>query len=214
MAWDVVYYRPRDGSIPGVEFLDNCPTKVAAHLLAVLDAVAESPPPQYSGGGKWEVMHGSMAGYYEVRATGPGREQFRLQTVSGLAFRQRHREFSSEPTAAIALFNQRRRRSVRRVETLKHGEVLHVRREELSIENERSRRDQVVDVLDPAVTRSVAPSQLTTDAGNLSIHRYPVECCQEALHVIELVLSRAGEQLEADELARDDLIGRVGETPQ
>ena len=62
MAWDVVYYRSRDGSISGVEFLDNCPTKVAAHLLAVLDAVAESPPPQYSGGGKWEVMHGSMAG--------------------------------------------------------------------------------------------------------------------------------------------------------
>ena len=77
MAWDVVYYRSRDGSIQGVEFLDNCPTKVTANLLAVLDAVAESPPPQYSGGGKWEVMHGSMAGYYEVRATGPGREQLR-----------------------------------------------------------------------------------------------------------------------------------------
>ena len=81
MAWDVVYYRSRDGSIQGVEFLDNCPTKVTANLLAVLDAVAESPPPQYSGGGKWEVMHGSMAGYYEVRATGPGREQFRLFCV-------------------------------------------------------------------------------------------------------------------------------------
>lgn len=60
------------------EFLDDCPVKVAALLLAVLDAVAEAPPPQYSGGGKWEAMHGAMGGYYEVRVTGPHREQFRL----------------------------------------------------------------------------------------------------------------------------------------
>ncbi len=47
-------------------------------MLAVLDAVAEAPPPQFSGGGKWEAMHGTMGGYYEVRSTGPNREQFRL----------------------------------------------------------------------------------------------------------------------------------------
>ena len=41
----------------------------------------QAPPPQYSGGGKWEAMHGSMGGYYEVRATGPQREQFRLFCV-------------------------------------------------------------------------------------------------------------------------------------
>lgn len=52
--------------------------KVEANLIAVLDAVAEAPPPQFSGGGKWEAMHGTMGGYYEVRATGPNREQFRL----------------------------------------------------------------------------------------------------------------------------------------
>jgi len=78
MAWDVIYYAAADGTVPTIEFLDRCPTKVAAHLLAVLDAVAEAPPPQFSGGGRWEAMHGSMGGYYEVRATGPGREQFRL----------------------------------------------------------------------------------------------------------------------------------------
>jgi hypothetical protein len=78
VAWDVVYYRAADGSVPAIEFLDGCPVKVAANLLAVIDAVAEAPPPQYSGGGKWEAMHGSMGGYYEVRATGPQREQFRL----------------------------------------------------------------------------------------------------------------------------------------
>jgi hypothetical protein len=44
----------------------------------VLDAVAAAPPPAFSGGGKWEAMRGKMAGYYEVRAIGPGREHFRL----------------------------------------------------------------------------------------------------------------------------------------
>lgn len=78
MAWDVVYYRAPDKSVPAMDFLEGCPTKVAANLLAVLEAVAEAPPPQYSGGGKWEAMHGTMGGYFEVRASGPGREQFRL----------------------------------------------------------------------------------------------------------------------------------------
>lgn len=44
----------------------------------MLEAVADAPPPKYSGGGKWEAMHGTMGGYYEVRGTGPLREQFRL----------------------------------------------------------------------------------------------------------------------------------------
>lgn len=44
----------------------------------MLDAVAAAPPPQFSGGGKWEAMHGAMTGWHEIRITGPGREQFRL----------------------------------------------------------------------------------------------------------------------------------------
>lgn len=44
----------------------------------MLDAVAGAPPPQFSGGGKWEAMHGTMTGWHEIRITGPGREQFRL----------------------------------------------------------------------------------------------------------------------------------------
>jgi hypothetical protein len=75
---DVVYNRASDGNVPAIDFLDGCPAKVAANLLAVLDAVAEAPAPQYSGGGKWEAMHGSRGGYHEVSATGPGREQFWL----------------------------------------------------------------------------------------------------------------------------------------
>lgn len=46
--------------------------------MAVLDAVAEAPPPQFSGGGQWEAMHGDMGGYFEVRSQGAKREQFRL----------------------------------------------------------------------------------------------------------------------------------------
>jgi hypothetical protein len=78
MAWGVVYYQAPDGSIPAETFLDSCPTKVEATILAVLEAVRRAPPPQFSGGGKWEAMHGAMGGYYEIRVTGPGRMHYRL----------------------------------------------------------------------------------------------------------------------------------------
>jgi hypothetical protein len=63
-------------SVPAREYLDRCP--VAARLIAVVKAVAASPPPAFSGGGKWEAMHAEMAGYYEVRVDGPQRRHFRL----------------------------------------------------------------------------------------------------------------------------------------
>ena len=66
-------------AVPAREFLDDIPTKVAARIAAVLDAVAEAPPPAYSGGGYWEAMHDEMAGYYEVRVDGqPNRTHYRL----------------------------------------------------------------------------------------------------------------------------------------
>ena len=64
--------------VPALEFLEACPGKIDAEFTAVLDAVAAAPPPQFSGSGKWEAMHGSMTGWHEIRLTGPGREQFRL----------------------------------------------------------------------------------------------------------------------------------------
>jgi hypothetical protein len=76
--WDVIYYRAADGLVPAGHFLDACPMKVRAHMLAILDDVAGSPPPRFAGGGRWEAMHGAMAGFFEIRVTGPGREQFRL----------------------------------------------------------------------------------------------------------------------------------------
>jgi hypothetical protein len=68
----------RDATVPALEFLDGCPTTIDAHFAAVLDAVTAAPPPQVSGGGKWEAMHGDMGGWYEIRLTGPGRDQLRL----------------------------------------------------------------------------------------------------------------------------------------
>jgi hypothetical protein len=59
-------------AVPARDFLDGLPTKVLAEMVAVLDAVAEAPPPAFSGGGKWEAMHGAMSGLYEVRVQGGG----------------------------------------------------------------------------------------------------------------------------------------------
>lgn len=59
-------------SVPALEFLESLPTKIAAEFHAVLDAVAAAPPPSFSGGGKWQAMHGVMAGFYEIRVRGAG----------------------------------------------------------------------------------------------------------------------------------------------
>lgn len=65
-------------SVPGRTFLLACPDKVRMTMLAVLKAVADAPPPQFSGGGKWKAMYGSMAGYHEVTVNGPNRHHYRL----------------------------------------------------------------------------------------------------------------------------------------
>lgn len=59
--------------IPALEFLDGVRPSVAAEIHAVLNAVAAAPPPSFSGGGKWVAMHGDMAGIFEVRVRGAGR---------------------------------------------------------------------------------------------------------------------------------------------
>ena len=64
--------------MPGREFLSACPQNVEAKLVAIIKAVADAPPPTFSGGGKWEAMHDEMKGYFEARADGQDREHFRL----------------------------------------------------------------------------------------------------------------------------------------
>jgi hypothetical protein len=78
LPWVIVYYLTSEHMAPALEFLDECPSTIDAQFTAVLDAVAAAPPPRFSGGGKWEAMHGAMSGWYEIRITGPAREQFRL----------------------------------------------------------------------------------------------------------------------------------------
>ena len=65
--------------VPGRDFLEGC--AVAARMAAVLKAVAEAPPNAFAGGGYWEAMHGTMAGYYEVRVDGRDRHHYRLFCV-------------------------------------------------------------------------------------------------------------------------------------
>ena len=67
------------GSCPAETFLnDFCPENVRDDLIAIVDAVAASPPPQFTGGGMWEAMHGDMQGFYEARTRGPDRRLYRL----------------------------------------------------------------------------------------------------------------------------------------
>jgi hypothetical protein len=68
-----------------------------------LEAVRDAPPPQFSGGGYWEAMHGDMGGYYEIRLTGPGRRQYRLFCILDNADpgELRERGFDAPQIAAI-----------------------------------------------------------------------------------------------------------------
>ena len=71
----------RGQTCPAEQFLDACPAAVAADLIAIVDAVAAGPSPQFTGGGMWEAMHGSMRGFYEARTRGPDRRLYRLFCV-------------------------------------------------------------------------------------------------------------------------------------
>jgi hypothetical protein len=83
LPWRIHFFRRHKTndpgeSVPGKAFLLACPDKVRQTMLAVLKAVADAPPPAFSGGGYWEAMHGEMTGYFEVRVDGPARRHFRL----------------------------------------------------------------------------------------------------------------------------------------
>jgi len=103
MAWGIVYYSAEDGSVAAEEFLDGCPAKIEARFSAVLEAVRDAPPPQFSGGGYWEAMHGDMGGYHEIRLTGPGRRQYRLFCIldNGSSRELRERGFDQPQIAVI-----------------------------------------------------------------------------------------------------------------
>lgn len=74
-VWRIHFFKRHDqaGVVPARDFLDAVPMKIATEIHAVLNAVADAPPPAFSGGGKWQAMHGAMAGIYEIRVQGAGR---------------------------------------------------------------------------------------------------------------------------------------------
>lgn len=105
--WHVVYYqRPKSideaETVPARVFLrDGCPAGIRAELLAVAKAVADSPPPAFAGGGKWEAMTGDMAGIYQVKANGfdaGGRWHWRLFAVL-----ERRNDVAGLPGASVVL---------------------------------------------------------------------------------------------------------------
>jgi hypothetical protein len=59
-------------------FLSKTPSDVALRLIGIAESVAEYGPFRFPGGGYWEAMRGDMRGWFELRCTGPRREQFRL----------------------------------------------------------------------------------------------------------------------------------------
>ncbi|HEY1732871.1 MAG TPA: hypothetical protein VGG23_00390 [Acidimicrobiales bacterium] len=73
--WRVHFFRRHQEddpseSVPTIDYSETLSTSAVAEINAVLDAVANAPPPTFSGGGKWEVMGRDMAGFFEVRVTG------------------------------------------------------------------------------------------------------------------------------------------------
>jgi hypothetical protein len=71
-SWDLLYYKRDDrvGTRPGRIYLDGLSPRVRSLLVAIIKAVVDAPPPAYSGGGKWEVLSGRMAHYYQAKADG------------------------------------------------------------------------------------------------------------------------------------------------
>lgn len=79
--WGIEFFQRTDKQakpqVPARDFLDACPTEVRAELLATLEAVRNAPPPSFSGGLRWQAMHGDMAGWFEAR-TKRGQTLYRL----------------------------------------------------------------------------------------------------------------------------------------
>lgn len=80
---EIVYFRRHKSddpsqATPGRDALNSYPIAVRAKMRAALIAVAAAPPKRFAGGGYWEAMRGDMAGWFELRADGPGRHHYRL----------------------------------------------------------------------------------------------------------------------------------------
>jgi hypothetical protein len=102
--WDIVYYKTAAGGVPAFEYLlESCTTKLEAYLHSILDSVAAAPPPAFSGGGRWEAMHGNMSGYHAAKAIGPDRKHHRIFCVLENSDNPDEMERRGLPCPAIAV---------------------------------------------------------------------------------------------------------------
>jgi len=65
--WELHFFERHFGddltrAAPASHYLLSCPLTVRTRIFAVLNAVRAAPPPQFSGGGMWEAMHGEILG--------------------------------------------------------------------------------------------------------------------------------------------------------
>lgn len=66
--YQLVFYVDSDsGRSPGKEYLNTLPIPSRVKALRLLFMIADFPPTKFPGGGFWEAMHGSMAGWFELR---------------------------------------------------------------------------------------------------------------------------------------------------
>lgn len=63
----IAYFVDSTGTMPGRNFLNSIPEKLASRFFDVLDSVAKAPPHKFAGGGYWERMHGDLSDLHEVR---------------------------------------------------------------------------------------------------------------------------------------------------
>jgi hypothetical protein len=72
---DIAYFKrhaedDQTEAMPGRQFIECCPDSVRVKIKTTLVAVAKAPPSKFAGGGRWEAMHGTMTGWFEVRCDG------------------------------------------------------------------------------------------------------------------------------------------------
>lgn len=77
-AYQIRFFERSDGTAPARDYLRACPKAARVKLTTTLISVAAAPPHKFSGGGRWEIMHGEMRGWYEARSDGPRRVHYRL----------------------------------------------------------------------------------------------------------------------------------------
>ena len=95
--------------LPGAEeFLWGCPPRVQRLMTDIAESVALSGPTRFSGGGYWEAMRGTMRGWFEIRCTGPGREQFRLFCMLDAEAPAERKESDSDPPTIVVVAGLRK----------------------------------------------------------------------------------------------------------